>query len=64
MKNSVVIGQQEVLAETDKIVEIFVASNCAIRPHFIVTGPSGSGKSLLLNALSTKHKIGFIEIYF
>jgi len=40
-----VVGQEKLQKELSKIVEIFKASECEIRPHFILTGPSGSGKS-------------------
>lgn len=35
-----------------RILDIFVASEASIRPHFILTGPSGSGKSHTIQALA------------
>ena len=37
--------QEQLIKETSHIVEIFKASEDEIQPHFVVTGPSGSGKS-------------------
>lgn len=41
---------------------MFVESECAIRPHAIITGPSGSGKSFLVNKIAKRRKIPFIEV--
>lgn len=57
-----IIGQDELLSEVSKIIEIFKASNCTIRPHFILTGESGTGKSMTIKLLATEAKLGFIEI--
>jgi ATP-dependent protease Clp ATPase subunit len=45
-----------------RILEIFVASEGEIRPHFIVTGPSGSGKSHTIQTLAEEMEINFVEI--
>ena len=37
--------QEQLIKETSRIVEIFKTSKGEIRPHFVVTGSSGSGKS-------------------
>lgn len=37
MKNNI-IGQEVLIEEVNKIFSIFKASECAIRPHFILTG--------------------------
>lgn len=39
-----VIDQDILITEVSKILEIFKSSECIVRPHFILTGPSGSGK--------------------
>ena len=57
-----VFGQKELSKELSKVFDIFTTSNCEIRPHFILTGSSGSGKSLLINTLSEKYKLGYVEI--
>lgn len=54
--------QEKLIQETNRIVEIFKASEGEIRPHFIVTGPSGSGKSFTIQQLAAKHELEFIEI--
>lgn len=42
MKKEVnVIGQDHLVKEISKILQIFKASECKVRPHFILTGPSG-----------------------
>lgn len=57
-----IIGQEVLISETNKILQIFKASDCEIRPHFILTGPSGSGKSATIQALAVEHELNFIEI--
>lgn len=37
--------QKQQLSEMNKVMAIFKNSDGLIRPHFILTGPSGSGKS-------------------
>lgn len=54
--------QQKVFNELKRVVEIFVHSQSEIRPHFILTGPSGSGKSFIISELAKKLDIGFFEI--
>lgn len=57
-----IIGQEKVTTDISKIFEIFVKSECQIRPHFIITGPSGSGKSITIKTLCEKHKLNYIDI--
>lgn len=57
-----VVGQENLVKETNKILEIFIASEAEIRPHFILTGPSGCGKSLTIKTLAEQHKLNFLEI--
>lgn len=40
---SKIIGQDKLIKEVNRIFQVFVNSNCKIRPHFILTGESGSG---------------------
>ena len=61
MKNKI-IGQNKLTNELDKIFSIFKNSNGKIRPHFILTGSSGSGKTFTIQTMCKKHKIGFVEI--
>lgn len=48
--------------EIGRILEIFAASDAEIRPHFILTGPSGSGKSFTIAKEADKHGLGFLDI--
>lgn len=57
-----IVGQDKLVSEISRIFEIFKASNCAIRPHFILTGPSGSGKSATVKHLTQKFELGYLEI--
>jgi ATP-dependent protease Clp ATPase subunit len=50
------------LKEISEVFRIFKTSNGTIRPHFILTGPSGSGKSYNINTLAKEYKVGFLEI--
>ena len=57
-----VIGQDHLVKEISKILQIFKASECKVRPHFILTGPSGSGKSYTIRDLTEKYELGFLEV--
>jgi ATP-dependent protease Clp ATPase subunit len=54
--------QKQTIGEMGKVIEIFKASEGEIRPHFILTGPSGSGKSYTIQALAEQFDTGYIEI--
>lgn len=45
-----------------RILNIFVTSEAEIRPHFIITGPSGSGKSHTIQALAEEMEIDYFDI--
>jgi ATP-dependent protease Clp ATPase subunit len=53
---------QESIQSIRNILNIFVASGAEIRPHFIVTGPSGSGKSHCIQTLAEELKLNYFEI--
>lgn len=57
-----IVGQDVLQTEIGKILEIFKVSDCNIRPHFILTGDSGSGKSFIIKVLTQKYELGFLEI--
>ncbi len=57
-----IVGQDALISEVSRILEIFQASGCVIRPHFILTGPSGSGKSFTIKTLALRQKLAFIEV--
>lgn len=54
--------QETLRKEIDRIFEIFKASKCGLRPHFILTGGSGTGKTYLIQTLAQRHKLNFLEI--
>lgn len=57
-----IVGQDKVKKEVQRILDIFKNSESEIRPHFILTGSSGSGKSATIKTLAEQNKLGFIEI--
>ena len=54
--------QEEVLRQLNRIIDIFKNSEGEIRPHFILTGPSGSGKSHTIQHLAQDHSLNYMEI--
>jgi ATP-dependent protease Clp ATPase subunit len=59
----VMVNEQiQLLDELKRVVEIFVNSECELRPHFILTGSSGSGKSHIISQLAKELDVGFLEI--
>jgi len=61
-KSQEVIGQDTIIKDVTKIFDILRASDGEIRPHFILTGSSGSGKSFVIATLCSTMDIPFIEI--
>ena len=57
-----IIGQDKIKDQLSRLFEIYIDSNCEIRPHFILTGQSGSGKTLLIKSLSEQFNVQFLEI--
>lgn len=55
-------GQEELITNLSTVIEIFKESQTEIRPHFILTGPSGSGKSLTIASLCQALEVSYIEI--
>src|SRR5690625_837717 len=56
------MSNQQVVEKLRNVLNIFQASSAEIRPHFILTGPSGSGKSFTLELLVQELGLGFISI--
>lgn len=56
------MSNQEVVEKLRNILNIFQASSGEIRPHFILTGPSGSGKSFTLELLVQEFGLEFISV--
>ncbi len=50
------------IKQMDEVFRVFSASKAIIRPHFILTGPSGSGKSFNVLALADAHGLNYHEI--
>ncbi len=50
------------LQKLNKILTVLKASEGEIRPHFMLTGPSGSGKSFNILQLCEDNKLNYIEI--
>ncbi len=61
-QNNNIIGQATLTNEIGRILDIFIASEGKIRPHFILTGESGSGKSFTIKSLCRQKDIGCLEI--
>jgi len=57
-----VTEQSKVKDDIQRVVDIFKGSQAQIRPHFILTGPSGSGKSHIINAIADEADLGYLEI--
>lgn len=57
-----IVGQEKLVSEIDKIFSIFDASNGEIKPHFILTCSSGSGKTFTINSLAAKYKMNYVEV--
>jgi len=54
--------QLEAISEMKKVLAIFKNSDGKIRPHFILTGPSGSGKSNSIEVLCEDQELSYVEI--
>lgn len=54
--------QNQVQSQLEHVFSVFKTSNGMLRPHSILTGCSGSGKTFLIQQLARAHKIPFIEI--
>lgn len=50
------------VAELRKLFQIFEASDGELRPHFILTGQSGTGKSWNVQKLTEEFDLGFVEV--
>ena len=54
--------QIKVTAQITHLFTVAQRSECRIRPHFFLTGPTGSGKSYLVNQVAEEMGIPFFEI--
>lgn len=55
-------SQSKTREEISNIFKIFIASEGKIKPHFILTGESGCGKSFLINSLAEGYDLNFMDI--
>lgn len=60
--NQGTMSNQQVVDRMRNILNIFQASQGHVRPHFILTGPSGSGKSFTLELLVQEFGLGFLTL--
>ena len=60
--SNVIVGQESARKEISRIFDIFNASEGFLRPHFILTGESGSGKSYIIKSLAKSKGFNFLEI--
>jgi len=54
--------QKETLKQINRTMKVFRHSEGEVRPHFILTGPSGSGKSFSILKLAEKNNLNYLEI--
>lgn len=57
-----IIGQEKLVKEIGKVFDIFISSEGEVRPHLILTGSSGSGKTHTIKTLCKEKDLGFVEI--
>lgn len=55
-------AQQKIFSQLKAVLSIFKESEAAIRPHFHLTGPSGTGKSFLLKMVCDQLKMKMLEV--
>lgn len=54
--------QERFNAQASHLISIHQQTEAAIRPHFHVTGPSGSGKSFLIGKICQELRMPFMEV--
>lgn len=62
VKVNILPEQNDVGNFIDKAFTIFKDSDGTIKPHFVLTGETGSGKSYLISTLAQKHKFNIINV--
>lgn len=53
---------EQAIKQMNEVFRVFSASEGVIRPHFILTGPSGSGKSFNVLNMADAHGLNYHEI--
>ena len=54
--------QNKITAQITHLLDTAIKSECTIRPHFFLTGPTGTGKSYLVNQVAAELGVKFFEI--
>lgn len=54
--------QENVARVITRVFDAYLSSMGKIRPHFLLAGPSGSGKSHLVKVLAEQQQMGFLAI--
>lgn len=54
--------QASTVAAVASCMDYFQLSQCTIRPHFFMTGPTGSGKSYIVDSLAKQRKLQMLEV--
>jgi len=57
-----IVGQEKLVKEIKMILDIFETSGAKIRPHFILAGESGSGKTFTIRNLVSARDMNFMDI--
>ena len=60
--NLIFPSQEKIYAQLRHVLGVFKESEAGIRPHFNLTGESGSGKSFLVKMVAEEFKMPFIEV--
>lgn len=55
-------SQNRVAAQIQHLFKVFMQSEGQIRPHFFLTGPSGSGKSFLTKQIAEEFDMPFLDL--
>jgi ATP-dependent protease Clp ATPase subunit len=46
----------------ENVIKAFVNSQCKLKPHFVLSGASGTGKSFLISSIAQHHKLNLINV--
>lgn len=57
-----IIGQEHVYKQLKISFKVFAQTDGEIKPHFLLVGPSGNGKTALITALCEEYKLKYIDI--
>lgn len=57
-----IIGQRKIKDSLNTVFDVFVQSDTQIRPHFFLTGETGSGKSHIIKTLAKIKGLNFLKI--